>query len=98
MSDLIKLLLPNLPAIIGILLSAALGIIVLFKYKQLKDWLSIVGVLINMVEIIDENIKDIVGDKKMAVMKRIKQSINNSLKPEDKQKLDALLKAKGYMQ
>ena len=90
---MLKAILPQLPWIVSVIV----GIVLFFTYKKVRGYLSLIAVLINSIEIIDEQIQDIVGDKAMAVMKKIKSVVNLSLKPDDKVRLDKLLREKGYM-
>lgn len=78
---------------IGLILSGLVG---LLFYKKYKDWLSVAGVLINAIEFIDKEVKDIIPDKAMVVMEKIKGLVNKTLKPSDKKLLDEKLKQFGY--
>jgi len=96
MKELIHNLLPNLPWIAMIAISIIGGIGTFLFYNKMKGWLAVVGILIEAIEIVDKDIKDILPDNWMEKIRKIKQVVNSMLKPADKDLLDKLLKERGY--
>lgn len=65
--------------------------------KKLSTYLRLLRLLIDAVEIIDRDIKDIVSDEVQAKLIKIKQWIDSRLSKQEKKIIDAELKTKGYL-
>lgn len=66
--------------------------------KKRETYLKLLYLLIEAIEVIDKEIKDIVPPNLEAKLIKIKSWINARLDKKEKEQLDAILKDKGFLQ
>lgn len=72
------------------------GLISLFFYRKIKQWLAIIYILVDAIENI-EDATGIVPDQAAAIAGQVKRFVAGRLKREDKVALDKVLKEKNYL-
>lgn len=71
-----------------------LGVIV---RKKRKSYLKLLGLLVDAIEVVDNEIKDIIPPAMEAKLIKIKSWINARLDKKEKKEIDTILKNKGYL-